>query len=145
MQIAQGSVAQALAALKRALSLAEPGGLVHVFVEKGAPMAQLLYQAAARGLKPEYAGRLLASFPTSEAPEPFQEAPAERAAMVEPLSEREIEVLQLIAEGLSNREIAEKLFLSVSTVKVHTYNIYSKLDVHSRTQAVAKARALGIL
>jgi LuxR family maltose regulon positive regulatory protein len=65
--------------------------------------------------------------------------------LVEPLSEREIEVLQLISEGLSNREIAQKLFLSVSTVKVHTYNTYSKLGVHSRTQAVAKARALGIL
>jgi LuxR family maltose regulon positive regulatory protein len=144
---AQGNVAQALAALERALalSLAEPGGFVHIFVQKGAPMAQLLYQAAARGVKPEYAGRLLAAFPASEAPEPFRETPAERAAMVEPLSEREIEVLQLVAEGLSNREVAGRLFLSVSTVKAHTYNIYSKLGVHSRTQAVAKARALGIL
>ncbi len=138
---AQGDVAQALAALKRALSLAQPGGFAHIFVEKGAPMARLLYQAAERGITPEYAGRLLAAFPASEAPAPFRETPAE---MVEPLSEREREVLQLIAEGLSNREIAQKLFLSVSTVKVHTYNIYGKLGVHSRTQAVAKARALGI-
>jgi LuxR family maltose regulon positive regulatory protein len=105
-------------------------------------MAELLYQAAAQGIAPEYAGRLLTAFPASEAPDSFQELPAD---MVEPLSEREREVLQLIAEGLSNREIAQELFLSISTVKVHTYNIYGKLGVHSRTQAVAKARALGIL
>jgi LuxR family maltose regulon positive regulatory protein len=67
------------------------------------------------------------------------------AEMVEPLSEREREVLGLIAEGLSNREIAQRLFIAASTVKVHTYNIYGKLGVHSRTQAVAKARALGVL
>jgi LuxR family maltose regulon positive regulatory protein len=139
---AQGDVAQALAALGRALSLTEPGGFMRIFVEKGAPMAGLLYQAAARGIAPESAGRLLAAFPAPEAPTPLREVPSE---MVEPLSERECEVLQLIAEGLSNREIAHKLFLAVSTVKVHTYNIYGKLGVHSRTQAVAKARALGIL
>jgi LuxR family maltose regulon positive regulatory protein len=142
---AQGKLPQALAALERALALAEPGGFVHMFVEKGPPLAQLLYQAAAEGIAPQYAGRLLAAFPDSEAPEPFQETPAERAAMVEPLTEREREVLQLVAEGLSNREIAQRLFLALSTVKVHTYNIYGKLGVHSRTQAVAKARALGIL
>ena len=65
--------------------------------------------------------------------------------MVERLSEREPEVLQLIAEGLSNREITEELLLSLSTVKVHTYNIYGKLGIHSRTRVVAKARALSIL
>ena len=65
--------------------------------------------------------------------------------VVEPLSNREIEVLKLIAEGLTNQEIAQKLYLSTSTVKAHTYNLYSKLDVHSRTQAVAKARMLGVL
>jgi LuxR family maltose regulon positive regulatory protein len=139
---AQGNVAQALAALERALSIAAPGDFVRTFLEKGAGMAELLYQAAAQGIAPEYAGRLLAAFPASEAPDSFREKPAD---MVEPLSEREGEVLQLIAEGLSNREIAQKLFLSMSTVKVHTYNIYSKLGVHSRTQAVAKARTLGIL
>jgi LuxR family maltose regulon positive regulatory protein len=69
----------------------------------------------------------------------------EPAPVVEPLSEREVDVLLLIAEGLSNREIAQKLYLSVSTVKSHTYNIYGKLDVHSRTKAVARARAMGIL
>jgi LuxR family maltose regulon positive regulatory protein len=65
--------------------------------------------------------------------------------LIEPLSERELEVLQLISEGLTNRDIASRLFLSLNTVKVHTRNIYGKLDIHNRTQAVAKARTLGIL
>jgi LuxR family maltose regulon positive regulatory protein len=139
---AQGDGPQALDALERALALAEPGGFVHMFVAKGEPMERLLYQAAARGIKANYAGTLLAAFPTVEAPAPSRETPTE---MIEPLTEREIEVLQLVAKGLSNREIAQRLFLAVSTVKVHTYNIYGKLGVHSRTQAVAKARTLGIL
>ena len=65
--------------------------------------------------------------------------------MIEPLSERELEVLDLIAEGLTNPEIAARLYLSLNTVKAHTRNIYGKLDVHTRTQAVARARALGVL
>jgi LuxR family maltose regulon positive regulatory protein len=143
---AQSDVAQAMTALERALSLAEPGGYVRIFVDEGPPMARLLCQAAARGIAPEYTGRLLAAFPDSEfEPAVSSKTQKLKPQMVEPLSERELEVLQLIAEGFSNREIAQKLFLSVSTVKVHTYNIYSKLGVHSRTQAVAKARALGVL
>jgi ATP/maltotriose-dependent transcriptional regulator MalT len=67
------------------------------------------------------------------------------SALVEPLSERELEVIQLVAEGLTNREIASRLFLTLNTVKAHTRNIYGKLEVHSRTKAVARARALGIL
>ncbi|MBL7065917.1 MAG: tetratricopeptide repeat protein [Anaerolineae bacterium] len=137
---AQGDIAQALAALERALSLAEPAGYVRVFVDEGEPMARLLYRAAARGIAPEYAGRLLAAFPALE---PAAQEP--QADMVEPLSERELEVLRLIAEGLSNQEIARRLFLSLSTVKWHTSNIYGKLGVKNRTQSVAKARSLDIL
>jgi LuxR family maltose regulon positive regulatory protein len=123
--------------------LAEPEGFVRMFVDKGQPMARLLYQATAREIAPDYAGRLLAAFPALE---PMPTTPSGPSpALIEPLSEREREVLQLIAKGLSNREVAQKLFLSVSTVKMHTYHIYGKLDVHSRTQAVAKARAWGIL
>jgi LuxR family maltose regulon positive regulatory protein len=138
---AQGDGDQALSVLEQALTNAEPGGFVRIFVDEGEPMAQMLYVAAARGIAPQYAGRLLAAFPTAEAT-PQRERPAE---MVEPLSERELEVLQLIGEGFSNREIAQELTLSVNTVKVHTSNIYGKLGVNSRTQAVARARALGIL
>ena len=65
--------------------------------------------------------------------------------MVEPLSKRELDVLQLIAEGLTNQEVASKLYLALNTVKAHTRSIYSKLGVNSRTQAVARARALGVL
>jgi LuxR family maltose regulon positive regulatory protein len=140
---ALGDVDRALRCLERALSLAEPEGFVRLFVDKGQPMARLLYQAAKRGIAPEYADQLLAAFPAVEpAPTALSRPSSE---MIEPLSERECEVLLLIAEGLSNREIAQRLFLALSTVKVHTYNIYGKLGVHSRTQAVAKARAFGIL
>ena len=140
---AQDDIAQAMIALERALSLAEPGGYVRIFIDEGPPMARLLFQAAARGIAPKYVNKLLAAFPDSEPAVISQPPTAEM--MVEPLSEREIEVLQRIAEGLSNQEIAQRLFLSLATVKWHTSNIYGKLGVKNRTQAVAKARSLGIL
>jgi LuxR family maltose regulon positive regulatory protein len=134
---------QALATLQQALTLAEPEGHVRVFVDEGTPMARLLYEAAARGIAPDYIGKLLAAF---EAPEYGDRGvPPHTQPLIEPLSERELEVLQLIAEGLSNRQIAQSLFISPNTVRVHTSNIYGKLGVSSRTQAVAKAKGLGIL
>ncbi|NIQ75433.1 MAG: hypothetical protein GWN67_12460 [Phycisphaerae bacterium] len=132
--------------LEQALTLAEPGGFTRIFVDEGPPMARLLYEAVARGIAPDYARRLLTAFPVTE---PQQTDPLKTQApesdLIEPLSERELEVLQLIAEGLTNPEIAARLFLTLNTVKVHTRNIYGKLDAHNRTQAVARARALGIL
>ncbi|MBN1886554.1 MAG: hypothetical protein JW850_01135 [Thermoflexales bacterium] len=129
-------------ALERALALAEPQGYVRTFVDEGPSMARLLYQAAGRGA-PEYTGRLLAAFgqPSGEQPG----LAAKQRGLVEPLSERELDVLRLIAEGLSNRDIAARLVISLSTVKGHTSQIYGKLAVHNRTQALAKARGLGIL
>jgi LuxR family maltose regulon positive regulatory protein len=140
-----GDVQQALSSLGDALSMASPEGYVQAFIDEGPPMAELLYQAVGRGLSPRFARRLLATFeldrePTSS-PSPEQPLPE----WLDPLSEREREVLDLVAQGLTNREIARALSLSISTVKVHTHHIYGKLDVHSRTQAVAKARALGVL
>jgi LuxR family maltose regulon positive regulatory protein len=109
-------------------------------------MARLLYTAVACGIAPEYARRLLAAFPTTESEQTVPSKPqAPESGLIEPLSEREQEVLQLIADGLTNPEIASRLFLSLNTVKTHTRSVYGKLGVHSRVQAVARARALGIL
>jgi len=149
---AQGSDAQrAIEALKRALTLAEPEGYARMFVDEAEPMARLLYEAAAQGVTPEYAGRLLTAFDIGTKASSMQREAAPQTSvdrppdLIEPLSERELEVLQLIAEGLSNQEIAQQLFISLRTVKWHTSNIYDKLEVKNRTQAVAKARALGVL
>jgi len=148
----KGDKDQAIARLERALTLAKPGGFLRIFVDEGPPMARLLYEALARGIAPDYVRRLLAAFPLSRpepAAEPEQASPSETLArqfeLVEPLSERELEVLELFAEGLTNQEIGSRLFLALNTVKAHSSNIYGKLGVHSRTQAVAKARALGLL
>ena len=143
---AQGDIAAALVPLERVLALAEPEGYVQSFVDEGPPMAHLLYEALGRRMAPEYVSRLLAAFPVAE-PEPAAPAPSHprRSDLIEPLSEREREVLQLIAEGLTNREIAARLFLSLNTVKGHTRNIYGKLGAHSRTQAIARATAIGLM
>jgi LuxR family maltose regulon positive regulatory protein len=141
-----GDTAQAMTTLEKALTLAEPGGFIRIFVDEGPPMARLLYKALSRGIAPDYVRRLLAAFPVDE---PEQTDPSKsqvpKSELVEPLSEREIEVLQLIAEGLTNPEIAARLYLSLNTVKVHTRNIYGKLGVNNRTQAGTRAKALGIL
>jgi LuxR family maltose regulon positive regulatory protein len=143
---AKKNATQAMYVLEQAITLAEPGGYIRVFVDEGPPMAHLLYEALSRGIAPDYVRRLLAAFPTAE-PEPVAVSPAPEAnaGLIEPLSERELEVLHLIAEGLTNREIATRLYLSLNTVKVHTRNIYGKLGVSNRTQAATQARALGIL
>jgi LuxR family maltose regulon positive regulatory protein len=143
---AQGERAKAVELLDEALTLAEPGGFIRIFVDEGAPMASLLYKALSRGVHPAYVRRLLAAFPATE---PEQAAPSTAAAagirLAEPLSARELEVLDLIAAGLTNQEIAARLYLSLHTVKSHARNIYAKLGVGSRTQAVGQGRALGLL
>jgi LuxR family maltose regulon positive regulatory protein len=143
---AQGNQAKAMAALGDALVIAAPEGFVRVFVDEGPPMARLLYKALSQDMAPAYVSRLLAAFPE---PEPEQasiaEAQPDQSGLIEPLSEREIEVLQLIAEGLTNREIAARLYLSLHTIKAHTRNIYGKLGVSNRTQASSKANTLGLI
>ena len=143
---ARGDTTRALGKLEHAFKLAEPEGFVRIFVDEGPPMAHLLYKALTRGIAPEYVRRLLAAFPVAE---PEQADPsktqASTSALVEPLSARELEVLQLIAVGLTNQQIADELVISVGTAKWYTGQIYGKLAVSNRTQAVAKARELKLL
>jgi LuxR family transcriptional regulator, maltose regulon positive regulatory protein len=144
----QGDIPAALVPLERALTLAEPEGYVRIFVDEGRPMARLQSEAAAHGIMPDYTGKLLAAFDAEGRIDPDDSlrltAPASQP-LVEPLTDRELEVLQLIAQGLSNREISERLFLALITVKGHNRNIFRKLQVRRRTEAVARARELGLL
>jgi LuxR family maltose regulon positive regulatory protein len=143
---ARGNITAALEPLNRALALAEPEGYLQIFIDEGPPMARLLFESFSQGIFPDYVQRLLAVFPLvetgSDTPSLDQLSDNE---WLEQLSNREIEVLQLIADGLTNQDIATRLFLSLHTVKGHARNIYSKLGVKNRTQAVAKGKSLGIL
>jgi LuxR family maltose regulon positive regulatory protein len=146
---ALGQAEAALQALRRALALAVSAGYVRTLLDEGAPLARLLYEIAADegGSEDEvetYARRLLAACEAMPLPA-AETVPDTEDAFIEPLSERELEVLALIAEGLTNPEIAERLFISIHTVKSHASNLYSKLLVRNRTQAVQKARLLGLL
>jgi LuxR family maltose regulon positive regulatory protein len=136
---AQERADAALAALNQAFSLAEPEGFVRIFLDEGAPLAALLRQAVAQDLHASYALSLL------EAAGEAAVATLAPQPLIEPLSERELEVLRRVAAGYSNREIAQDLVVAVSTVKRHISNVYGKLEVGSRTQAVAKAKELGLL
>jgi LuxR family maltose regulon positive regulatory protein len=142
---AQGDSPSALGPLGRALTLAQPEGYVRMFVDEGRPMSGLLSDAAARGITPDSTARLLAALAAEEqkGEDPSRLPPPH--SLYEPMSQRELEVLRLIAQGLSNREISERLFLAVITVKGHNRNIFRKLQVRRRTEAVARARELGLL
>jgi len=134
--------------LSQALALAEPGGFIYTVISEGKPMAELLEKILEEMKKADaekkfsfskaFVKKLLSTFKAAK--------PSKKALdLVEPLSERELEVLHLLAAGLSNQEIAQKLFISLNTVRTHTKNINTKLNVHSRTQAAARAKELGIL
>ncbi|MBI2953204.1 MAG: hypothetical protein HYY30_02745 [Chloroflexi bacterium] len=140
---AGGNPPRAFSALERALQLAEPEGYLRLFADLGATVAGLLQEARSRGLAPHYVIKLLAAIgvPGTHAPA----HPPTAAALPDPLSEREREVLRLVEAGLSNSQIAEQLIIAVGTVKRHVATIYEKLGVNSRTQAVARARELHIL
>ncbi|WP_373228699.1 LuxR C-terminal-related transcriptional regulator [Cohnella sp.] len=143
-----GQKDKALQLLAAALEQAEKGGFIRMFVDEGTLMAELLSEAASHGIMPEYIGRLLDVFAAEEQKSEDKSdlrlfPPAQ--PLIEPLSERELNVLQLIAQGLSNHEICERLYLAMSTVKGHNRNIFGKLNVQRRTEAVARARELGLL
>ncbi|MGJ3240722.1 MAG: LuxR C-terminal-related transcriptional regulator [Anaerolineae bacterium] len=128
----------ALQHLEHALMLAEPEDYVRIFVNEGEPMQRLLEVAATHGIMPDYVHRLLATFQTSNTDNLTTQ-------LLDPLSERELEVLRRLPTNLTGPEIADKLMVSLSTIRTHTRNIYSKLDVNSRSSAVIKAQELGLL
>lgn len=134
---------EAQRALIAALKMAEPEGYLRSYLDEAKSMQELLGLALKRDWLPapleSYAHRLLSAFETY----PFR--PEQASRLIEPLTERELEVLQHIAEGLTNPEIAHGLYLSPNTLKAHTQNIYTKLDVHNRVNAVSKARKLGLI
>jgi LuxR family maltose regulon positive regulatory protein len=139
---ATGETALALHHLEEALVMAEPDGHVRLFVDEGPPMARLLGEARARGILPASTGRLLAALAADER---AQDRPADLAApLAGALSQRELEVTRLIAQGLSNREIAERLYLALDTVKGHNRRIFNKLGVQRRSEVIARARELGL-
>jgi LuxR family transcriptional regulator, maltose regulon positive regulatory protein len=145
---AHGEKDKAVQLLADALELAQPGGFIRLFVDEGMPMAQLLSDAAAHGIMPDYIGKLLAVFEAEEQKSQdtsYRPRASPTQTLIEPLSQRELEILQLIAQGLSNREISEQLFLALDTVKGHNQKIFGKLQVQRRTEAVARARELGLL
>ncbi len=145
----QGEIRQAQADLERALVMAEPRGFIRVFLNEGQPLRTLLEQWAAHaapGSVRDYALRLLSQFevpPQSTAISEESAAPNDN--LIEPLSQRELEVLQQMAQGLTNQQIAKSLVVAPGTIKAHAASIYRKLDVANRTEAAARARELGIL
>ncbi len=148
---AQGDLPAALLPLQRALALAEPEGYVRIFLDEGPSMMQLLAavrrlpEASACGILPNYTGKLLAAFEAEKRKNEDKPELPPTQPLIDPLSQRELKILQLIAQGLSNREIGERLFLALDTVKGHNRKIFDKLQVQSRTEAVARARELGLL
>ena len=144
---ALGDISRALDVLERALVLAEPGGYVRTFLGEGAAMADLLRQAKAQEAKAQrvmqdYADKLLLAFDEMA---PAESSHPGAALLIEPLTPREMEVLQLLVAGASNAQIAQELFITVNTVKRHITHILGKLEVENRTQAAMRARELGLV
>ncbi|HSG16159.1 MAG TPA: LuxR C-terminal-related transcriptional regulator, partial [Anaerolineae bacterium] len=146
----QGDMNQALIALERALALAEPEGAIRLFLDEGEPMAELLeaFSKQPSDTGREFLDSVLHGFHASQIPAEstqIDDRIVKDSDLVEPLSQRELEVLRLLAAGLSYREIAEELYVSINTVKAHAKNIYSKLGVHGRMQAAQRARELTLI
>jgi len=134
----QGDIPAALVPLERALTLAEPEGYVRLFMGEGPPMAVLLEEAAKHGIAPNYVRQLLMAFGSVSDRTPVKQG------LIEPLSERELEVLRLLRTDLNGPEIAGELFVSLNTLRTHTKNIYSKLGVNNRRAAVRRAEELDL-
>lgn len=146
---ALGDLTAALLHLQQALTMAEPEGYIRIFLDEGQCMAELLREAAVRRIMPEYTGKLLAAFAGGQSrgvvdlPSPPPQSLIE--PLIEPLSQRELEVLRLFKTDLSGPEIARELVVALSTVRTHTKSIYSKLSVNNRRAAVKRAIELGLI
>jgi LuxR family maltose regulon positive regulatory protein len=139
---AAGRRPEALGALREALRMAEAEGYVRVFLDLGEPMARLLRLCCNQGICVGYSASLLAAFPSGTEPAPLSASPA---SLAEPLSRREEEILRLLASEATHAEIARQCFITTNTLKKHLSNIYGKLGVSARHQAVERARKLKIL
>jgi len=142
---AMGQMDQAMNLLERALAFAATRGFVMTFLCHGLPMEALLREAAARGVSSVYANRLLAAFSTGRSARPLADTIPQQAALLEPLSKRELEVLRLLGSSLSGPQIANELFISLGTFQTHTKSIYGKLNVHNRLEAIERAKVLKLL
>jgi LuxR family maltose regulon positive regulatory protein len=148
----QGDRSAAFDCLRQALELGEPGRLVRVFVDLGPGMSRLLTQFVQRYGPTEYRRQLLAAFAADAAalspaatPASIQSVGGQESGLIEPLSRRELDVLWLLSRRLTDKEIAHELSISTQTVKRHAANIYEKLDVGNRRDAVVRATTLGLL
>jgi LuxR family maltose regulon positive regulatory protein len=149
----QGRTDEALAVLEAAVNLARPGGFIRPFVESGPIVEGLLKRLVEKNVALDYIGQLLAAFredqngvkPGAVGTQPVSKSSFSNQPLVDPLTNREFEILDLLAQRLRNKEIAAKLFISPGTIKSHLNNIYRKLNVTGRLQAVEKAYTLGIL
>ena len=139
-----GKISLAMAAIEKAISLAELEGFQRIFLDEGEPMSRLLYLAIDHQISPAYSGKLIDKL-VENRPSTSNLQKNTNDNLIEALSDREMDVLRLISEGMSNNEIAARLYITLSTVKGHTTNIYGKLNAKNRTQAVARARILGLL
>ena len=142
------NVPAALSSLERALNLAEPEGYVRMFVDEGANMATLLRESATQGIMPNYTNKLLSAFDAEEqvrGRETPHSTSSASSSLIEPLSQRELEILRLFQTELSGPEIANELVIALSTVRTHTKSIYGKLEVNNRRAAVRRAEELGLI
>jgi LuxR family maltose regulon positive regulatory protein len=136
---ARGDLVNALKSIQRALSLAAPERYIRVFIDAGEPIKTILQHAAAHDIQSPYVMQLLRAFPAAASSTPHTQP------LLDPLSERELEVLQCIMKGQSNQTIADHLLVSLNTVKTHISHIFAKLHVNSRTQAAARANELQLI
>jgi LuxR family transcriptional regulator, maltose regulon positive regulatory protein len=140
-----GEREMALQIISNAISMAVPGDFIRIFIDEDLPMQRLLSEAYSQKIYPEYTGKLLSEFSKEKPTDNEVSICSQSQSLIDPLSQREMEVLKLISQGLSNQEISERLFLALSTIKGYNQRIFDKLNVQRRTEAIKRANDLGLL